>query len=151
MIFFRRRRMDIELLEHEHKMEMEAASAKFVREKHNWHLDKDREVDHLKRESDLKLKESIVLARLENEQKLKQMELDNKRELEKVKMEYMEQLTQKKSDLIEETYQTLSRSLTKLHEEGNHNSRFTQDLALKMLDSHKIRETHKEIVKLDGE
>jgi len=62
-------------IEHEHEMKMESKEASFKREKDNWEEDKKRDKDHAEREHDLQLKESITLARLENEQKLKQLDL----------------------------------------------------------------------------
>lgn len=117
-------RMLLRELEHENTLHLEETKASFDRERSVWKEDKERLRTQLIEEHELKLKEYTTLARLDYEQKTKQIELIAERkinaEVAKINKDYYDKLTD---------------SMKKLHEEGNVTTKFTQELALKMMSS----------------
>lgn len=116
-------RMELEEIRHKHKLEIQELRAQLDRERHNWEEDKQRLINDLQRDHDLKIKEAVTLTKLQSEQKIKQAELD-----------YDRKLNEATKSLNEDYYQSLKSAMTKLHEEGNITTKFTQELALKMFD-----------------
>jgi predicted transport protein len=116
-------RMELAELTHKHKLELEEKKASFDREKKNWVEDKERLVKKMTDEHEIKLKEAVSLANLESMQKIKQAQLDAERAF-----------NEKVGTLNSEHYDKLSAAMTKLHEEGNVTTKFTQELALKMFN-----------------
>lgn len=122
-LFGRRYRMYLNELTHSHNLALEEINARLVREKGNWEEDRERLKKQLTEDSDLKLKEAVVAARLEADQRIASIKLEGDRrvvsEIEKLNKDH---------------YSKLSEAMTKLHEEGNVTTKFTQDLALKMME-----------------
>lgn len=136
-LFTRKLRMELEEVRHKHKLEVDEIKANIEREKRHWAEDKTREVTNLKKEHDLKLKEAVTLAKLDSEQRIAQAKTDGDKKLN----DTVEKLTK-------EHYDRLSTAMTKLHEEGNITTKFTQDLALKMFEKNPPKT--KRIEKLTG-
>lgn len=112
-------RMDLEELRHKHKLETEALREQFTTEKRRFEEDKKRHIKQLTEDHEIKLREAVSLSRLHSEQLVKQAEL-----------RAQELLNAKIAQLNSDHYDKLSESMTKLHEEGNANTRFTKELAL---------------------
>jgi hypothetical protein len=89
----------------------------------------------LKKSHELQIKEVVTLLKLESEQKIKQIELDHARMANALRAEKDNDVNKIKEELLKDQYDKLSAAMTKLHEEGNVTTRFTQDLAMKMLAS----------------
>jgi hypothetical protein len=79
----------------------------------------------------------IELARIkkEYEEKLIRVEADLKAKHLSEKEVSLNQQVLEKEKLIEGHYEKLSAAMTKLHEEGNANTRFTKELALQLIGS----------------
>lgn len=127
-------RIELNEIKHKHTLELQELRAAFVREQKNWVEDKARLESQMKKDHELKLNEAIVLTRLSSEQKIKQIEIDNLRSIEELKSSTSRDVFETKKLLSEEYYQKLSEALNKLHTEGNLTTKFTQELALKMLE-----------------
>ena len=78
--------------------------------------------------------EVITLTKLESEQRIKQVELDKEREVQRAKTVAENTLNDERKKLLKENYDTLQTSLTKLHTEGNAQTKFVQEMALKLVD-----------------
>lgn len=135
MVFFKvlrlRVRKEIEELKSLHRIEMAEKEAEFERKQTN--------TDKL---NEIKQREIVSLLRLESEQKTKQLELDHQRNLEAVKQKAAVELINTKEKMLNENYEKLTAAMARLHEGGNVTTRFTQDLALKMMGSmpeHKLQ------------
>lgn len=126
--------MELAELKHQHQLDLERAADKFNREKSLWDQDKALLVKKLTQEHGLKLNEVVTLTRLHSEQNTKQQELNYLRQIEELKAKSLNEITAVKTRLAEEYYQKLSAALNKLHTEGNMTTKFTQELALKMLE-----------------
>lgn len=74
-------------------------------------------------EHDRKTREVISLMKQDSEKKYLQLENS-----------YEEKFLKLKQALLDDNYQKMSQAMSKLHEEGNVTTRFTQDLALRMMD-----------------
>lgn len=133
-IFTSKLRMELEEIKHKHTLELERATEKFTREKQLWDEDKNLLIKKLKQEHDLKLQETVTLLKLSAEQSSKQQELNYLRQIEEIKSKAQTEIVGVKTSLAEEYYNKLSDALNKLHTEGNNTTKFTQELALKMLD-----------------
>lgn len=100
--------------------------------------EKDAALDRTKKDlfqtHELDLKEAITLLKLESQQKTKQLELDFLRKIDELKAEQNKANTEFRDLLSKEYYDKLSAAMSKLHEEGNLTTKFTQDLALKMFE-----------------
>lgn len=123
-LFTRKLRMELEEVKHKHNLELREMQAQMEIEKRHWQEDRSRELAQLKKEHELKITEATTLLRLESQQKTKQAELD-----------YQSKLNDAVKRLNDANYDAMTRAMTKLHEEGDKNTRFTQDLALKMIGS----------------
>lgn len=117
-------RHELEELKSIHRIEMTEKEAALIR------LEKD-----LKKDNEIKLRETVSLLKLESEQKIKQMEIDKQRAIDKVKTDAALEINEAKADILKTHYEKLSAELAKLHSEGNITTKFTQDLALKMFES----------------
>lgn len=123
-MFWHNLRMQLEEIKHKHNLEIQEMKAAVAREKKLWEEDKNRLIHKLTEESDLKLKEVTILAKLDYEQRLKQVEINAERKT-----------NERIADLNKQHYDKLSDSMTKLHEEGNRTTKFTEELALRMMGS----------------
>lgn len=128
-------RMELKELKHAHTLEIKEKDAEFQRGKSQWDEDKARLIKELESNHALKLKEVVTLTKLDSEQKVKQLELDSQRKIDALKNENIKEISLLKENLLTDHYNKLSVAMGKLHEEGNHTTRFTQELALKMFES----------------
>jgi methyl coenzyme M reductase subunit D len=131
-----RKKAEMLLTEARHKfaLERETLEARFKRSHDDFHADKAKFEDSLRREFDLKEKEVIGLLKLDSEQRSRQAELDRDRQIQELKMKHTEEISKLRSDLASEFYQKMQTELSKLNSEGNVNTRFVQEMSLKLLD-----------------
>lgn len=97
----------------------------------------------LKKENEIIMREVVSLLRLESDHKIKQLEIDKQREIDAIKREAAEEVTRTKETLLTGQFEKLTAELSKLHSEGNHQTKFAQDLALNMLGQMPERKTKK--------
>ena len=141
----KRMRMEIEEEKHKHNLKLESEKAVFDREKTIWEKEKQELVDRAEREknefektlrADLEIehKETVTLLKLESQQKIKQAELDKDRAVNDLKTKHAEELAKVKSDTAEEYYSSMTEAFQDLQMNGDKNSKFVQELALKVFD-----------------
>lgn len=147
-IFTHKLKIELEEIRHKHRLELTERQADFDREKKVWEEDRERLTISLTKEHELKLKEVVTLTKLDSEQKSKQMELNFQRKISELESKNIRDMADLKAKLTEEHYTKLTAAMTKLHEEGNTATRFTQELALKMFaNAPKNKTQHKLITK----
>lgn len=131
-----RKKAEMLLVEARHKfgLERETLEARFKRSQEDFQQDKKSFENSLKREYDLKEKETIGLLKLDSEQRSRQAELDRDRAIQELKIQHVEEISKLKSDLAAEFYQKMQTELSKLNSEGNASTRFVQEMSLKLLD-----------------
>lgn len=138
--------MMLEQERHKQKLAFDEKSAVFDREKKVWATEKQEILDRgardksefeerLKKDHELKLTEAVTLAKLDSQQKVKQAELDRDRQITELRTEHAEELSKVKSDTAEEYYKKLTHAFTEIQLNGSKDSKFVQELALKMFDS----------------
>jgi hypothetical protein len=100
-----------------------------AREKEEWEYEKKKLVDA----------ESILKKKFEEERALafKTMELEFKGKMQEEVNRVRNEATDKVNKGIEENFAKLKDSLAKLHEEGNAQTKFTEQIALKMMETMK--------------
>ena len=123
-------RMELAELRHKHKLELEAKEVAFNRSKEQWEADKTLVLKKLTQEHELKLKELATLNKLDTQQQIRQAQLDADKKVNDAVRK-----------LNDESYEALKGAMTKLHEEGNVTTRFTQDIALKLMGESNKHET----------
>lgn len=121
-VFASKLRMELAEIKHAHALEIDTINAKLLRDKSLWEEDKARLTKKLTEDSEIKLKEVVTLTKLDSEQRIKQAELNADRKF-----------NEKAEALNKDYYDKMTTAMSKLHEEGNVTTRFTQDLALKMM------------------
>lgn len=121
-LFTHKLRMELAEVKHEHQLKLNESQAMLERERKHWDEDRQRIVDKLTQEHELKLKEVVTVTKLDSQQQIKKAQLDAEAELNK-----------KVGVLNKEHYDRLADALNKLHTEGNVTTKFTQDLALQMM------------------
>lgn len=82
----------------------------------------------------LELTEAITLLKLDLQQQMKQKEIDYQKDLNDLKIKMETEKVEYQKRLQEDNYERLKNAMTKLHEEGNVTTKFTQDIAIKMLE-----------------
>lgn len=134
---FKASQLQLELneLKHKHRLDLEAQTAQFNREKAEWEKDKKRLEEDLKKDHEIKLREVLSLTKLESQQKIKQLEIDSERRINEVKAASENKMNDEIRRLNQEHYDKLSTAMAKLHEEGNATTKFQQELALKLIGS----------------
>lgn len=141
----RRQEMALEEERHKHRLALETEKANFDRERQIWEKDKaemlakfkEKQKDYeerLKAEHELKTQEAVTLTKLESQQKIKQTELDKERAISALETKHAEALAKVKSESAEQHYNKLKDALEELHQNGDKNSRFVQELALKAFE-----------------
>lgn len=141
----KREGMKLEEVAHKQRLTLESEKAVFSREKEIWAKEKEelvarnkREKDEfetrLRKENDLVLQEAVTLTKLESQQKIMQAGLDKDRELTKLAAEHSTAIAELQATLAEKYYAQLTNAFQDLQMNGDKNSRFIQDLALKMFD-----------------
>ena len=101
----------------------------------------------LKELSDAFSKEKIALTdkhKVERENDAITLKLDYKRQLAEAEAKAVEEFNKKYKSLLDENHTTLGDSLKKLHEEGNAQTKFVQELATTMLAT-KFSKTESEV------
>lgn len=137
--------MQLEKESHKQSLKLDAERAVFDREKKVWEVEKkemlarferEREEFHdsTKRESDLKIQEAVTLVKLDAQQKIKQSELDKAREVNALKTSSAEELSKAKSESAEQYYNKLTAAFQDIQMNGDKNSKFVQELALKVFE-----------------
>lgn len=141
----KRESMKIEVEVHKSVLKMQEEKAVFDREKKVWETEKKEIVDRFKREneeqvnrlkqqSDLSLQEAVTLTKLDSQQKVIQLTVDNDRATSALLTKHATELAQVKTDLAEEYYNKLTKAFTDIQMNGDKNTQFVQDLAMKIFD-----------------
>lgn len=89
---------------------------------------------NLEAENERKVREVTSLLKLDSANKEAAMKHEYNKTILDLAKTYEEKLIHMKQQLLDENYEKLSNAMTKLHEEGNVTTKFTQDLALKMME-----------------
>jgi len=148
--------LELQEEKHKHRLDMEAAEDKLSRTRANLTEDAARRELHLKEEHTLELDKLKTYLKLESEQAIVQGKMDHKRDLANVVKKYedtvaaanltnvaelttmkvknAEDISEIKSELAKEYYDKMQDALSKMTLEGSSQSKFVQDLALKMFD-----------------
>lgn len=140
-----RMEMDIEKEQHKHGLALDSERAVFDREKKIWEKEKQELTDravrdkeefekYLTKDLEIKHNEAITLIKLESQQKIKQAELDRDRGINDLKTEHAEELSTMKSELAEDYYNKLTKAFQEIQLNGDKNSKFVQDMAMKIMD-----------------
>lgn len=119
---------------HKHNLELEAKLSEFKRDKTLWEKEKLELENKLKAEHDIRLLEATTLSVLDSQQKQKQAEIDFKRQLNDQALKHSQEISKLREELNQSYYDKLQDALTKMSTDGNANSRFIQDVMLKMLE-----------------
>ena len=130
---------------HSHGLEMGAAKKDLERQRSLFEEDKKRlvdrlkeehgsETDKLKRESELKLMELQTLSKLDSDQRIAQAELDAKSRVQAAETKHAAEMSVLKSTLAKEYYDSLQVALKDMTINGTEQTKFVQELAIKMLD-----------------
>lgn len=141
----KREGMKLEEEAHKQKLKLQEETAVFNREKLIWEKEKQELIDRAARErkefeethrkqSELQLQEAVTLTKLEAQQKIKQAEIDKSREVNEVRTKAAEELSKTKSELAEDYYNKLTAAFQDIQMNGDKNSKFVQELALKVFD-----------------
>lgn len=138
-------KMRLEEEAHKQKLQLNEEKASFDRERKIWLEEKQQlikkhkeEMDEFlrktKAEFDLKLLEAVTIAKLDSDQKIKQLELDKSRELTEIKIGHIEELSLAKTTANEKYYDKMTDAYTDMQANGDKNSKFVQEMALKIFD-----------------
>lgn len=141
----KREGMKLEEEAHKQKLKLQEETAVFNREKLIWEKEKQELIDRAgrerkefeethKKQSELQLQEAVTLTKLESQQKIKQAEIDKSREVNEVRTTAAEELSKVKSELAEDYYNKLTAAFQDIQMNGDKNSKFVQELALKVFD-----------------
>lgn len=115
-------RKELEELKSLHRIEMKEKEAELERQK--------KDAVH---SSELKLREVTSLLKLDSEQTLKKMELGYEQKLQEEKRKQDQEKLNFQQEVLQTNYEKLTAAMSKLHEEGNVTTKFTQELALSMM------------------
>lgn len=88
----------------------------------------------LTQKHELALTEATQLMKLSYQQEMKQKDLDYQRQINELKAGHLVDQATFRQKLQDDNYERLKDAMGKLHEEGNVTTKFTHELALKMLD-----------------
>lgn len=102
------------------------------------------DVDHQKRQNNLVIKEAVFAADMKAQSSIKEVIAERDRMITELKCRHAEEISKLKSDhaqllnaseskYAQNSYEKLSLALTDLHQNGDKNSRFIQDMALEMI------------------
>jgi hypothetical protein len=128
---------------HKYKLKMTEDEANFKREKEHWEEDRVELEKQLNKKYEIAKNEMVVMLKLESQQAIKQQELSNEKALLKVEKEYNSKLTEEKKRLNEKFFKNLTDAFTEIQLNGDKNSKFVQELSLKMLDKMPCPKTNK--------
>lgn len=141
----KRETMKLEEESHKHRLRLQEEKAVFDREKKVWEVEKKEMVDRFDREKkefqnkveqefSLKTQEAVTLTKLESQQKIKQAEIDKERAINTLSTKHAEELSKIRSTTAEEHYKKLTEAFQEIQLNGDKNSKFVQELALKVFE-----------------
>lgn len=141
----KRQVMKIEEEQHKHKLEMQSKDAEFARSKKAWEEDKtlmlkrfgEERTDfetRLKSEYDLKLQEAVTLAKLDAEQRVRQVELDKSRATSELESKYAKEKSELEQKLSQDYYSKLTAAMADFNANGNVTTKFMQEIAMKVFE-----------------
>lgn len=130
----KREAMKLEEESHKNKLELQEKTALFERERKLFDMEKKELEERLKKEFELKAQEAVVLTRLESQQQVKQTELDKDRALNAQQAKFNEDLSKVKTEMAESYYKKLTEAFQEIQLNGDKNTKFVQELALKVFD-----------------
>jgi hypothetical protein len=137
--------MEIEKETHKQKLAMDSKTAIFDREKEIWNTEKKELLekstrerlefeDRLKKDSEIKMLEAISLTKIESQQAIAQARVDAVREINKVRTEMAEKVAKIQGEESEKFYNKLTEAFQEMQLNGDKNSKFVQEMALRILD-----------------
>lgn len=122
-------RLELEQRSSRHQMEMNKERAAFDLEKAKIYEETGREKRNIQAEYDLKFKEAeAVLVH-----KIQKVGMEAKEKLQSALNQNKFELLAEREKWMTESYEKLSGSMTKLHEEGNAQTKFVQEMAVTLL------------------
>lgn len=142
----RREQMKLEEESHKHMLKLAEERAIFDREKKVWEIEKKEMQERfvrektefenkIKAESELKTNEAVTLTKLESQQLVKQAEINAERKVNELAAKFAQELSEAKSKAAEEYYTKLTAAFTDIQLNGDKNTKFVQELALKALET----------------
>lgn len=137
--------MAIEVETHKQKLEMESQKAIFEREKKIWGqektelLEKNRKEriefeERLRKDSEIKMVEAVSLTKLESQQKIAQAEVNAERKINEVRTEMAEKVAKIQADESTKFYAKMTEAFQEMQLNGDKNSKFVQEMALRLVD-----------------
>lgn len=128
----------LEKLKAHHAIELDRSKYEFDKAKQTWEIEKAQIEKKLTHEFEMKEKEVLLLKKLETEQAVAKAQIDSEKKLQ----EEVKKLNDKQIKMEADMYEKLAKSMAELHEKGNAQTKFVQELSLKMLDqSSNLRDT----------
>jgi DNA-directed RNA polymerase subunit F len=88
----------------------------------------------LKKDSEIKMLEAISLTKIESQQAIAQARVDAEREINKVRTEMAEKVAKIQGEESEKFYNKLTEAFQEMQLNGDKNSKFVQEMALRILD-----------------
>lgn len=149
-------KMRLEEEAHRQKLKLDDEKASFDRQKQVWSEEKaqlikkhkeemDEFLKKTKSEFDLKLLEAVTLAKLDSEQKIKQLDLDSHRQLTEEKIKHIEELSLAKTDASSKYYDKMTEAFTDMQMNGDKNTKFVQEMALAVFNKVPIQSQRLEL------
>lgn len=140
-----RETMKLEVENHKHTLKLQEEKAVFERERKVWETEKKELEERAKREktefetrikadNELKMQEVTTLTKLDSQQKIMQLAVDKDRAFNALKTAHSEELSKVRTDLAEQYYEKLTVAFQDIQMNGDKNSKFVQELALKIFD-----------------
>lgn len=142
-----KKRMDMVLEQERHKqtLKLQSEVAVFEREREIWKKEKaDLEArykreneefeNRLKKDFEIKLTEAVTLTKLESQQLIKQAELDKERKISELQVEMAQKIAVIQEEESKNHYNKLTQAFETMQLHGDKNTKFVQELALKILD-----------------
>lgn len=140
-----RETMKLEVENHKHTLKLQEEKAVFERERKVWETEKKELEERAKREktefetrikadNELKMQEVTTLTKLDSQQKIMQLAVDKDRDFNALKTAHSEELSKVRTDLAEQYYEKLTVAFQDIQMNGDKNSKFVQELALKIFD-----------------
>lgn len=141
----KRNQMTLEEATHKVKLQLESEKAVFERERKIWDKEKtellekskrEREEfeERLKKDFEIKLQEAVTLTKLEMQQKVAQTSVDKEREICKLQTEHAKAVSEMQQSESLKFYDKLTNAFQEMQLNGDKNSKFVQELALKLID-----------------
>lgn len=130
---------------HKQKLDLMEEKAKFRRDQEIWKEEKEKLIaehkkelvnfkEKIKADSDLEILKLTTMAKLDAEQQTKQAELDAQRQISELKVKHIEELAAAKTEANTKYYDKMTDAYQDMQANGDKNSKFVQELALKIFD-----------------